>query len=167
VSSRFRLEVLNKSHDRLPFDCGEENLNRYFQSQVTQDYRRRIAYCFVAIHIESGKVAGYYTLASASIPTSDLPEDITKRLPRYPSIPAVRIGRLAVDNRFQRDGLGKALLADAAIKAITATPASFALLVDAKDDKAMKFYQHHGFIPLSNTFNILFLPLTTAEKCLV
>jgi len=167
VSSRFRLEGLNKNHDRLSFDCGEENLNHYFQSQVTQDSRRRIANCFVVVDSESGEVAGYYTLASASIPTSDLPEDITKRLPRYPSIPAVRIGRLAVDKHFQGLGLGKALLADAAIKVISATPASFALLVDAKDDKAMKFYQHHGFIPFTSSLKILFLPLATAEKLLL
>jgi GNAT superfamily N-acetyltransferase len=167
VSPRFRLEGLNKSHDRLSFDCGEEALNRYFQTQATQDCRRRIANCFVAIDTELGCVAGFYTLSSASIPTQHLPEDITTCLPRYPSIPAVRVGRLAVDKRFQGHGLGKALLADAAIKTISATPASFALIVDAKNEQAVKFYQRHGFRPLSNTLNILFLPLATAEKCLV
>jgi ribosomal protein S18 acetylase RimI-like enzyme len=167
VSPRFRLEGLNKSHDRLSFDCGEEVLNRYFQARATQDSRRRIANCFVAIDSESGHVAGYYTLSSASIPTLDLPEDITSRLPRYPSIPAVRIGRLAVDKRFQRQDLGKALLADAAIKSISATPASFALIVDAKNEQAVKFYQHYGFRPLNNTLIILYLPMATAEKCLI
>jgi ribosomal protein S18 acetylase RimI-like enzyme len=166
VSSRFRLVSLNKSHDRLSFDCDDKTLNRYFQTQATQDSRRRIANCFVAIDTESGYVAGYYTLSSASIPTPDLPENITSRLPRYPSVPAVRIGRLAVDKKFQEHGLGKALLADAALKTISATPASFALLVDAKNEQAVKFYQHHGFRPLNNTLNILFLPLATAEKCL-
>lgn len=166
MSSRFRLEGLNKSHDRLSFDCGEEALNRYFQAQATQDSRRRIANCFVAIDTESGHVAGYYTLSSASIPTPDLPDNITSRLPRYPSVRAVRISRLAVDKQFQGHGLGKALLADAALKTISATPASFALLVDAKNEQAVKFYQHYGFRLLSNTLNILFLPLETAEKCL-
>ncbi len=167
MSPRFRLEGLNKSHDRLSFDCGEEALNRYIQTQATQDSRRRIANCFVAIDTESGYVVGYYTLSSASIPTLDLPEFITSRLPRYPSIPAVRVGRLAVDKRFQGHGLGKALLADAAIKTISATSASFALIVDAKNEQAVKFYQYHGFRPLNNTLNILFLPLATAEKCLI
>jgi ribosomal protein S18 acetylase RimI-like enzyme len=167
VSSRFRLEGLNKSHDRLSFDCGEEALNRYFQTQATQDSRRRIANCFVAIDTESGYVASYFTLSSASIPTPDLPEKITSCLPRYPSVPAVRIGRLAVDKQFQGHGLGKALLADAALKTISATPASFALLVDAKNEQAVKFYQHHGFRLLNNTLNILFLPLATAKKCLI
>lgn len=167
MSSRFRLEGLNKSHDRLSFDCGEDSLNRYFQTQATQDSRRRIANCFVAIHTHSGRVAGYYTLSSASIPTPDLPEDITSRLPRYPSVPAVRIGRLAIDKQFQGQGLGKALLADTALKTISATPASYALLVDAKNEQAVSFYQYHGFRLLNNTLNILFLPLATAEKCLI
>jgi GNAT superfamily N-acetyltransferase len=104
----------------MAFACGEEHLDRYFQLQVSQDIRRRIANCFVAIDVTTAKVAAYYTIASASIPTQDLPVELTQRLPRYPTIPAVRIGRLAVDMRFQGFGLGKALLADAAIKAIEA-----------------------------------------------
>ena len=82
-------------------------------------------------------------------------------------MPAVRIGRLAVDRRYQGLGLGKALLADAALKAMTAAPASFALLVDAKDDQTMKFYQHHGFPQLGGLPRVLFLPLATAEKILL
>ena len=137
MSASFRLEVLNGEHDRLAFTCGEEQLDRYLQLQVSQDIRRRIANCFVAIDVATAKVAAYYTMSSASIPTHDLPVELTQRLPRYPTIPAVRIGRLAVDMRFQGSGLGKALLADAAIKAIDAAPAAFALLVNAKNDQAV------------------------------
>ena len=86
-----------------------------------------------------------------------------KRLPRYQSIPAVRIGRLAVAQHFQGCGLGKALLADATLKAIAAAPASFALLVDAKNDQAVEFYKYHGFRQLSNSPKILFLSLATAD----
>lgn len=142
-------------------------LDRYFRSQASQDIRRRIANCFVAIENVTGLVAGYYTLASASIPTPELPEELAKRLPLYPSMPAARMGRLAVATNFQGCGLGKALLADAAIKAISATPASFALLVDAKHDKAVDFYRHHGFISFNNSPKMLFLPLATAEKTLL
>jgi len=70
VSAFFRLEVLNGEHDRLAFTCGEELLDRYFQLQVTQDIRRRVANCFVAINIATAQVAAYYTLASASISDS-------------------------------------------------------------------------------------------------
>jgi len=170
VSASFRLEVLNGEHDRLAFTCGEEQLDRYLQLQVSQDIRRRIANCFVAIDVATAKVAAYYTMSSASIPTHDLPVELTQRLPRYSTIPAVRIvriGRLAVDMRFQGSGLGKALLADAAIKAIDAAPAAFALLVDAKNDQAVNFYKHHGFQQLESFPKILFLPLATAEKILL
>ena len=156
MSASFRLEVLNGEHNRLAFACGEELLDRYFQLQVTQDIRRRIANCFVAIGIATAQVAAYYTLASASIPTHDLPVELTKRLPRYPTMPAVRIGRLAVNKRFQGFGLGKALLADASIKAIASAPAAFALLVDAKTIRQWTFINTMAFsslkVPLKSYF---------------
>lgn len=167
MSAPFLLEALSGRHDRSAFASGEERLDRYFQTQVTQDIRRRVANCFVAVEAATGQVAAYYTIASASVPTPDLPPDEAKRLPRYPTMPAVRIGRLAVDRQFQGRGLGKALLADIAVKAMTAAPASFALLVDAKDEQAANFYQRHGFRPLGSLPRVLFLPLATAEKVLL
>lgn len=97
----FRLETLDDHHDRSAFASGEERLDLYFQTRVTQDIRRRIANCFVAAEAETHRVAAFYTIASASIPMPDLPSEITKRLPRYPTMPAVRIGRLAVDRTYQ------------------------------------------------------------------
>ena len=167
MTAQFRLEVLHKSHIRKTFSSGEVKLDQYFQTQVSQDIRRHIANCFVAIDVSNEQIAGYYTIAAASIATPDLPPEDLKRLPRYPTLPAVRIGRLAVDQRYQGKGLGKAILADAAIKAMTAAPASFALVVDAKHEIAVQFYQYHGFRPLIDLPNVLFLPLATAEKVLL
>jgi ribosomal protein S18 acetylase RimI-like enzyme len=167
VTAPFHLEALESHHDRSTFASGKERLDHYFQTQVTQDIRRRIANCFVAVEVETRQVVAYYTIASASVSTPDLPSEDAKRLPRYPTMPAVRIGRLAVDRRYQGRGLGKALLADAAMKVVAAAPASFALLVDAKDDQAASFYKHHGFRPLGSLSNVLFLPLATAEKILL
>lgn len=167
MTAPFHLEALESSHDRSTFVSGQAQLDHYFQTQVTQDIRRRIANCFVAVEVATNQIAAYYTIASASVSTPDLPPEDAKRLPRYPTMPAVRIGRLAVDQRYHGRGLGKALLADAAIKAITAAPASFALLVDAKDDQAVNFYKHHGFHQLGGSPRVLFLPLATAEKVLL
>jgi len=167
VNPPFRLEPLAASHDRSGFTCGEDALDRYFQTQITQDGRRRIAHGFVAVETASGLVAGFYTIAAASIPTPDLPPEEIRRLPRYPTLPAVRIGRLAVDRRFHGRGLGAALLADATLRVLQAPPAVFTLLVDAKTDQAAAFYQHHGFRPLISRPKTLFLPLATAEKILV
>jgi len=166
MPSPFRLEPLGGGHGRNAFTSGVAPLDRYFQTQVTQDIRRRVATCFVAVEAATGKVAAYYTLTSAGIPISDLPPEIVKKLPRYPSIPAVRIGRLAVDTRFQGKGLGGAMLGDALQRVLSSAPATYALLVDAKDEKAVAFYQHHGFIPLASQPRTLFLPLATAAKSL-
>ena len=146
----FRLEPLDQRHKRAAFASGEAALDRYFHIQVTQDIRRRVANCFVAVESATGRVAAYYTLASASIPTPDLPPEQVRRLPRYPTVPAARIGRLAVDLAFQGRGLGAALLADAARRVLSAAPAAFALLVDAKHERAAAFYRHHGFQPLAS-----------------
>jgi ribosomal protein S18 acetylase RimI-like enzyme len=163
----FRLEPLSEEHDRSLFRCGEDALDRYFQTQVTQDIRRHIANCFVAVEAATSHVAAYYTISAASIPLVDLPPDETRRLPRYPTVPAVRIGRLAVDQRFQGRGLGAALLADAATRALKADAAAFTLLVDAKNEQAVAFYQRFGFRILASRPRTLFLPLVTAQKVLL
>ena len=141
----FRLEPLGEGHERSLFRCGEDALDRYFQTQVSQDIRRRVANCFVAVEIATSHVAAYYTISAANIPLADLPPDETKRLPRYPTVSAVRIGRLAVDQRFQGRGLGAALLADAAGRTLKAGAAAFTLLVGARNDQAVAFYQRFGF----------------------
>lgn len=166
MAAPFRLEPL-ADHDRTGFSCGEPALDRYFQTQVTQDARRRVSNCFVAVEAASGQVAGYYTIAAASISLTDLPQEIAKRLPRYPSIPAARIGRLAIADRFKKRGLGAALLADAARRSMQSPPAVFALVVDAKNDDSVAFYEHHGFERFAGQPRTLFLPLATAEKMLL
>jgi ribosomal protein S18 acetylase RimI-like enzyme len=169
----FRIEPLNiadaGAHDRRPFHCGEEALDRYFQTQSTQDIRRRVANCFVAVEIVTGQVAAFYTLSiqsmsAASIPFVDLPPEESKRLPRYPTLPAVRIGRLAVDERFQGRGLGEALLMNAVERTMRADAAAFTLLVDAKNERAAAFYRRYGFRALQDHPRTLFLPLATARK---
>ena len=145
MTAAFRLEVLAPSHDREGFACGVDALDAYFARQATQDVRRRASACYVAVEAGSGQVAGYYTLAAGGVPVTDLPEALTRRLPRYPSVPVARIGRLAVDTAFKGQKLGGALLADAAIRALRSEVAVFALVVDAKDDAAEAFYVHHGF----------------------
>ncbi len=158
----FQLTQLNTAHDRTTFNSGSESLNRYLQEQVFQDVRRRIAACFVAL-ANGQRIAGYYTLASASILLADLPASTGKKLPRYPSVPAVRMGRLAVDQALQGQGLGGALLADALDRAARSEIAAFALMVDAKDGTAAAFYRHHGFIALPQSPLTLFLPLATVR----
>jgi predicted N-acetyltransferase YhbS len=111
-SAPFQLAPLDAAHDRTTFNSGSKPLDRYLQEQVTQDVRRRVAACFVAL-ADGQRIVGYYTLASASLLLADLPASTGKKLPRYPTVPAVRMGRLAVDQTLKGQGLGGALLADA------------------------------------------------------
>lgn len=158
----FRLASLDAGHDRTAFNSDSEPLNRYLREQATQDVRRRVAACFVAL-ADGSRIAGYYTLASASLLLADLPASVGKKLPRYPTVPAVRMGRLAVDQAFKGQGLGGALLADALDRAVRSEIAAYALMVDAKDEAAAAFYRHHGFIALPDSPFTLFLPLATLE----
>ena len=161
----FKVVSLNKMHNRVLFNSDSEPLNHYLRQQVSQDIRRRIAACFVAV-TDDGRIVAYYTLASASLLLADLPIETAKKLPKYPTVPAVRMGRLAVDNAFIGQGLGAALLADALTRASCSEIAAYALIVDAKDEKSTNFYKHHGFIALPDAPLCLFLPLATVSKCL-
>jgi ribosomal protein S18 acetylase RimI-like enzyme len=156
----FNLISLDPAHDRSGFTSDSDTLNRYLREYAMQDIRRRVAACFVAIS-DDGRIAGYYTLSSASLLLADLPATTAKKLPRYPTLPAVRLGRLAVDRAFGGQGLGGSLLADALERAARSEIAAFALIAEAKDDKAASFYAHHGFTALPDTPYTLFLPLAT------
>jgi GNAT superfamily N-acetyltransferase len=161
--ANFRVIPLAKDFDRTTFSSGSAPLDRYFQQQVTQEIRRRVTACFVALSSDQ-LIAGYYTIAATSVPLIGLPPSTAKKLPRYPLVPAVRMGRLAVDEKFKGQGLGAALLADALSRSLISDIAAYAMLVDAKDDKAAAFYLHHGFIPLPDSPLSLFLPLATASS---
>jgi ribosomal protein S18 acetylase RimI-like enzyme len=155
----FAVEPLGAGHDRSGFRCGVEALNRYFCEQVGQDLRRRVTACFVAREISSGRIAGYYTLAAGGVPVGELPEGLAKRLPRYPTVPVARLGRLAVALDFQGRRLGGALLWDAVERAGRSEVAVYALVVDAKDEAAIEFYRHHGFIAFEHRPKTLVFPL--------
>jgi ribosomal protein S18 acetylase RimI-like enzyme len=167
VTPAYRCEALGAHHDRVHFACGVAELDRYFHQQVTQDIRRRVTSCFVAVDIASSAIAGCYTLASAGIPVTALAEELARRLPRYPVLPAVRIGRLAVDGAFRGRGIGGLLLMDAAARAHRTEQANYALLVDAKDEAAVAFYRHYGFTAFASQPRVLFLPLATAVRSIV
>jgi ribosomal protein S18 acetylase RimI-like enzyme len=144
--SGYRIEPL-AGHDRTAFACGSEALERYFREQVSQDVRRRVARCFVAVDA-GGAVAGYYTLAASSLALDALPAERARRLPRYPVVPAILLGRLAVATAHQGRRLGGALVADAILRCTRSDIAGHVLIVDAKDEAAARFYEHLEFTRL-------------------
>ena len=164
MAGAFRLEVLRAEHDRTAFSCGVEPLDRYFREQATQDIRRRVSACYVAVDEATSAIAGYYTLAAGGVPLDEMPSQLAKRLPRYASVPVVRMGRLAVDQHYRGKKLGAALLWDAMLRATRSEIAAFALVVDAKDTTAAEFYRHHGFVALDDEQRRWLLPLSNVTE---
>jgi GNAT superfamily N-acetyltransferase len=159
MTGAFVIEPLTADHNRAEFTCGVEALDRYFRHQAGQDMRRGVTACFVACETATDKIAGYYTLCAGGILFSEMPVDLLKRLPRYPSVPIARLGRLAVANAYHGHKLGGALLWDAVDRAIRSEVAVYAMVVDAKDDAAESFYRHDGFAAFGSMPRCLMLPL--------
>lgn len=149
-------------HDRSLFSSAPPALDRYLREQVSQDIRRRVAACFVAL-TDAERIAGYYTLATASVPLTGLPDELRRKLPRYGAVPAIRMGRLAVDAAFKGQGLGGALLVNALRRSAGSEIPAAVLVVDAKDEQATSFYLHYGFVSLQDTPMTLFLPLASVR----
>lgn len=142
----FSIVGLAAHHDRKEFSCGSTPLDTYFRTQASQDVKRKVATCFVAIENTTGMIAGYYTLSACHVYLSGLDEDMRRKLPKYPTVPAVRLGRLAIDTRFQGRKLGAAMLGNAAARAVKSEIATAIMVVDAKDERAAEFYLHNGFL---------------------
>ncbi|MDR3076426.1 MAG: GNAT family N-acetyltransferase [Synergistaceae bacterium] len=152
---------------RTEFDCGVPALNRYLKEQATQYIRHHYAAMFVAVDESSKIILGYYTLSNTGVDFHDVSDEIKKRLPKYPSVPAIRIGRLAVDSSAQGQGIGSELMADAILRSMSNVAAWAMMIVDAKNEKAVAFYKKFGFRELrENSFN-LFIMRQTLEKFLM
>jgi GNAT superfamily N-acetyltransferase len=156
----YRYELLDVAiHDRNAFSSGVVELDRYLQQQARQDMRARVAAIYIQRMVNSPAILGYYTISNLAIEARDLPPELVRRLPRYPILPATLIGRLAVDQRHRGKGLGGLLLFDALKRGLHAGIASMAMVVDAKDANAQRFYEHYGFRQLTSNENRLFLPM--------
>lgn len=166
MTDRFSIELLRSAHDRAAFSSGYPALDRYLRELASQDMRRRVSNCYVAIE-PSNRVAGYYTFAATSLPLGDLTPEQARRLPRYAAFPAALVGRLAVDLEYRGRGLGAALIVDAIARAVRAEPAIYAIVVDAKDEAALGFYRHLGFYRFASRPMTLYLPIAEAARQLL
>lgn len=159
--SEYRIERLTKQ-SRTGFDCGEKALNRYFITQASQEIRRRYCVCYVLIENSSNRVVGFYTLSAGSIALPSLPENLARKLPRYPGVPIARVGRLTIDRNYQSRGLGGVLLVDAIKRVSRAEIGVYAIVVDAKDEVAARFYERFGFLRFEDLSDVLYLPISDA-----
>ncbi|MDE2361115.1 MAG: GNAT family N-acetyltransferase [Hyphomicrobiales bacterium] len=165
TAAKLIIELLDTTrHDRSAFSCGVEALDRYLQSQAGQDARRRVAAPYVLLEPPSSEVIGFYTLSNTSLKAAELPAAFIKKLPRYPVLPATLLGRLAVNVNRKGAGYGEVLLLDALRRCLRSETASLAVVVDAKDDAAISFYERHEFLRLPDQSNRLFKPMAEIEK---
>jgi len=158
-----RVEALGSHHDRNSLVSGVEPLDRYFRSQAGQDARKNMAAPFVLV-LPDGAIGGYYTLSATGVKLTEFPVDITRKLPRYPLVPATLLGRLAVDQNYRGRGYGRFLLADALFRAVRSEIASFAIIVAAKDDAACHFYERESFLPFPDQPLRLFRSMADIAK---
>jgi hypothetical protein len=163
--SDFVCEPLSKKHDKQAFDCGIAVLNNYLAKIASQDVKRKAAAVFVLSPIsDPSRVAGFYTLCSTSIELSSPPRELANRLPRYPEVSAILIGRLARDIAFP--GTGSLLLADALTRCVRVSSeiAASVIVVDSKGEAATNFYSKFGFLSLPRIPHRMFLPMAAAAK---
>jgi GNAT superfamily N-acetyltransferase len=154
-----------KRHDRANFSCGVAALDAYIQRQAAQDMAKHAAVVYVAV-VAAPAIAGYYTLSQFAIDFVHLPEELARRLPRYPVAPATLLGRLAVDRRLQGQGMGETLLFDALRRSLvhSAHIASAGVIVDAKDDISSAFYRRYGFVEIPESDRRAFLSMETIRQ---
>lgn len=158
-------ETLNSNHRKKEFSCGKDMLDNYLHKQANQDIKRKLSACFVLKDQGTDLLKGYYTLANNSLAQNLIPPEFQKKLPNsYESIPTTLLGRLAIDNRFQKQGVGKLLLIDALRRSyeISKSIGSFAVVVDPIDEDAERFYDKYGFIKLPDSGK-MFLPMNTVK----
>lgn len=158
-------EPIGKSHDRQGFDCGDESLNDFLRRHARQSHERGGAKTFLAIDDASRTVLGFYSLAPASLQYADTPQIVSRGLAKH-EVPGFRLARLATDLRFQGHGLGGQLIAAAARRCVRAAAevGGVMLVIDAKNDRAARWYAGYGATALRDKPLTLVLPLAQLER---
>ena len=160
-----KIQLLEKTHNRKNFICEVDSLTEYIRKQVSQDIRKRLATCFVAIDNEQN-VIGYYTLTSESLGRELIPEKYLKQVPKNYNAPVILLGRLARDITTKGTGLGEYLLLDALFRSYNLSSESIgamAVVVDPINEKAFEFYKKYGFEQLPDSEK-MFLPMKVIEQ---
>jgi predicted GNAT family N-acyltransferase len=165
-STNFSIELLASHHHKATFKCGNEQLDQYLHSTATQDKKRNIAIPYVIYDGDSQKIIGYYTLSMSGINLEQLPVEIIKKLPKYPIVGVTLIGRLAIDLNYRGFGWGKLIIMDAFQRSLNISKAtgSFAVVVDAIDDDAVRFYQRFDFKNFPDCADKLFRTMTSISQ---
>ncbi|MDE3181335.1 MAG: GNAT family N-acetyltransferase [Acidobacteriota bacterium] len=145
-------EAITKKHDRKSFDCGDPSINNFLQRYARQSHESGAAKTFLAINNADRKtILGFYCLAPGALTYADTPEMVRRGLARH-DVPGFRLARIATDLRYQGQGLGGQLLAAAARRCLRAATevGGVMLIINAKNDRAARWYTEYGAVPLSD-----------------
>lgn len=161
------IELLGKQHNRDRFDCGNEALNQFLKQTARQHIQKSVSRTFVLIDTEQLEIIiGFFTLTLCEVRVDKFP---AKFFNKYPSkVPGVKLARLAVDQAYQRQGIGEVLMIEAMQRAliVAENAGGIGLFVDAKDESAKTYYSRYGFVSLEDASLELFLPLSVIEQML-
>ncbi len=160
-----RIERLATHHQRGGFDCGNPDLNQFLNQQAGQLARKNFCKTYVAVDDGGVAVLGFVSVSVGQAQTAQLSPKL--KLPRYPA-PILRIGRLAVDKTQQGLGIGQRLMAFALQMAqeFSQQVGLYAVVVDAKNEKACEFYTALGLTVTLDDPLCLYLPVATLQKML-
>lgn len=161
-------EPINKQHNRAAFNCGDDVLDLFFHRHARQSHEKGGSKTFLAIDdADNSKILGFYSISPASVLYKSTPKIIKCGLARH-DVPVFRLARLAVDCSVQGLGLGGQLLLAAGRRCllVSAEVGGVALLIDAKNEKVVKWYSSYGAIPLLDAPLSLLLPFKTIHTSL-
>lgn len=160
-------EPISKKHDREGFDCGEDALNEFLRRHARKSHERGGAKTFLALDDAGQTIVGFYSLSPASIEYARTPEIVRRGLARH-DVPGFRLARLAVDRRWQGQGLGGQLLLAAGRRCLRASQevGGVVLVIDAKSEGVARWYASYGAVALLDAPLSLLLPLATIEAAL-
>lgn len=163
---KYIITRLDSNHDKQEFSSGSIYLDNYLKTQASQDAKKNVSVTHALTQSNSKQIIGYYTISSIGIDAGELPKETIKKLPKYPILPGILLGRLAVDKKNHGNKIGSFLLIDALKRSISISNqiGITAVIVDAKDNKASDFYKHFGFIEFPENKYKLFLPIGTIKN---
>jgi len=145
-------EPILRKHDRKSFDCGDPAMNDFFERYARQSHESGAAKTFLGIdNADNKSILGFYSLAPGALAYADMPAMVRRGLARH-DVPGFRLAHIATDLRWQGQGVGGQLLGAAARRCLRAAAevGGVALIIDAKNNRAARWYASYGAVPLSN-----------------
>lgn len=156
---------ITSAHDLANFDSGEAFLNEWLKRRALKNHAVGASRCFVLCN--GATVIGYYSLSAGAISHEAAPKAIRRNMPD--PLPVLLLGRLAIDKHHHNQGLGRALLRDAMLRAVNVASDTgvFALLIHALSEPAKRFYLSRGFLESPLEPMTLLMTLETVRSILI